>query len=232
MICFTDSIVADYLKDISCGWNFSRRRGLVDDEWIAVKEGFTKANAQEDATMLTGSRKIANWAFRQGYFESYANCDYGRNRFEQRGLSVETYKIIFDRELEQQNDAASRRIENPNSSPKANESGTTNVALLLRGEELDEYMKIYEDIAMKRSSDPESDLNAEEFYGLLLKCLETEMNTQQWNAKKDVLANSLRRFEDAVNKAAAISQKTGTSWYRDRIIPAIIEEAKEKLLGA
>ena len=209
-----------------------------------MKEGFTKANAQEDVTMLTGSRKIANWAYREGHFESYANYAYGQNRLEQRGLSAETYKIIFDRESEErtgifdqeseeQNDAASRRTDNPNSSSRVNEDASSNVTLLLRGEDLDEYIKIYEDIAMKRSPDPESDVIAEEFYGLLQKCLKTKMlNTQQWNAKKRFLANSLRRFEDAVNKAAAISQRTGTSWYRDGIIPAIIEEAKEKLLGA
>ncbi len=216
-------------KNDSCGWKFQRKRGPIDDEWIALKEGFTKANAQEGVTMLTGVRKIANWAFRQGHFESYANDDFGRTMLERKGLSVETYMIIFDRESRTSAGATRRRTVSPNSS-RGHEDGRSNVTLLLRGEELSEYTKVYRDIAMKRT---ETDVNADEFYGLLQKCLETKMtNTQQWNAKKYALAHFLGRFEDAVKDAAAISQRTGSAWYRDGIIPAIIEEAKEKLLGA
>ncbi len=216
-------------KNNSFGWKFQRKRGPIDDEWIAVKEGFTKTNAQEDVTMLTGVRKIANWAYREGHFESYANDEFGRNMLERKGLSLETYKIIFDRDSEGRTSVTRRRIVSPNSSSRGHD-GRSNVTLLLRGEELSEYTKVYRDISMKRT---ESDVNAEEFYGLLQKCLETKMlNTQQWNAKKYTLAHFLTRFEDAVKDAAAISQRAGSAWYRDGIIPAIIEEAKEKLLGA
>ena len=225
--------MADFLKKKeSCGWKFQYKRGLIDDEWVAVKEGFTKTNAQEDVTMLTGVRKIANWAFREGHFEAYANDEFGRTMLERKGLSVENYMIIFDRESEEQTGAGAlnRRTVSPNSSSRENEDGKSNMTLQLRGEELSEYMKVYKDISMKRT--PDNDANAKEFYGLLQKFLETEMtNTQQWNAKKYILEHFLRRFEDAVTDAAAINQGTGSSWFRDGIIPAIIEEAKEKLLG-
>ncbi len=224
--------MADYLKKESCGWKFQYKRGPIDDEWVAVKEGFTKTNAQEDVTMLTGVRKIANWAFREGHFEEYANDEFGRTMLERKGLSVENYMIIFDQESEEQTGAVAlnRRTVSPNSSTRENEDGRSNMTLQLRGEELSEYMKVYKDVSMKRT--PGSDANAKEFYGLLQKFLETEMtNTQQWNAKKYILAHFLRRFEDAVKDAAAINQGTGSSWFRDGIIPAIIEEAKEKLLG-
>ena len=230
--CQTDSIIVDFLKKkYSFGWKFQRIRGQVEDTWVAVKIGFTYSNAKEGETMLTGVRKIANWAFREGLFREYANTDIGRNTLERKGLSVENYMIIFDKELEERSGAVSRRNARSNSSSSENEEGRSNVTLQLRGEELKEYTSLYIDIATKHSQ--ESDVNAKKFYGLLQKCLEKKMiNTQQWNAKKLILAQFLEHFENEVKDAAAICQMSGTTWFKDGIIPAIIEDAKEKLLDA
>ena len=194
-----------------------------------MKDGFTKNNAQEGVTMLTGLRKIANWAFREGHFEAYANDEFGRNMLERRGLSAESYKIIFDREseAEERSGAISRRTISPNSSRREDEDEGSNSTFQLRGKERDEYAKVYRDIALKLAS--ASDRNGKEFFGLLQESLKTKMtNTQQWNVKKEILADLLKSFEDVVEDAAAIND----SWFRDTIIPSIIEEAKEKLLGA
>ena len=232
MLCLLlkGSIVVNFLKKSdSCGWKFHFKAGLTE-EWIAVKDGFTKNNAQEGVTMLTGLRKIANWAFREGHFEAYANDEFGRNMLERRGLSAETYKIIFDREseAEERSGAISRRTISPNnSSPREDEDEGSDTTFQLRGKERDEYAKLYRDIALKLAS--ASDRNGKEFFGLLQESLKTKMiNTQQWNVKKEILADLLKSFEDVVEDAAAIND----SWFRDTIIPSIIEEAKEKLLGA
>jgi len=201
-----------------------------------VKDGFTKNNAQEGVTMLTGLRKIANWAFREGHFEAYANDEFGRNMLERRGLSAETYKIIFDREseaeAEERSGAISRRTISPNnSSPREDEDEGSETTFQLVDEELCEYMTLYKDVALKLAS--AIDTNGKEFYGLLKECLETKMiKTQQWNDKKGILEKSLKNFEDVVRDAAAINQKTNNSFVRDTIIPSIIKDAKEKLLGA
>eukprot|EP00985_Skeletonema_marinoi_P021442 scaffold13162_cov171-Skeletonema_marinoi.AAC.3 len=143
----------------SCGWKFHFKAGLTE-EWIAVKDGFTKNNAQE-------------------------------------GVTIE------------------------------DEDEGSDTTFQLRGKERDEYAKVYRDIALKLAS--ASDRNGKEFFGLLQESLKTKMtNTQQWNVKKEILADLLKSFEDVVEDAAAIND----SWFRDTIIPSIIEEAKEKLLGA
>ena len=194
----------------------------LSEVWIAVKQGSTKKNAKEGETMLTGVRKIANWAFREGYFDEYANDEYGRNLLERQGLSAESYKIIFDREVEEQDDVVSR-IVSPNSSPRENaaDQGST-ITFQLKGEERREYVIVYKDIIGKLSS--ASDGNGKEFYGMVQECLETKMiTTQQWNDKKDILARLLKEFEEA---------DIDTSWMRDEVVPSIIKDAKEQLLGA
>ncbi|KAK1745930.1 hypothetical protein QTG54_003854 [Skeletonema marinoi] len=215
---FGRSIVVNFLKKSdSCGWKFHFKAGLTE-EWIAVKDGFTKNNAQEGVTMLTGLRKIANWAFREGHFEAYANDEFGRNMLERRGLSTETYKIIFDREseAEERSGAISRRTISPNnSSPREDEDEGSDTTFQLRGKERDEYAKVYRDIALKLAS--ASDRNGKEFFGLFAAG-KLENKDDQYPAS----------FEDVVEDAAAIND----SWFRDTIIPSIIEEAKEKLLGA
>jgi hypothetical protein len=188
-----------------------------------VKEGFTKKNAKEDETMLTGLRKIAHWAFREGYFEAYAKDKDGRKILERQGLSAESYKIIFDQESD-----GSRRTFSPNSSPRENVEDSNiaksqNVTFQLEGEELDEYLDLFQNITGKLSSASEE--NGKEFYGTLLECLETKVeNTRQWNEKKVILAESLKHFE----KAAKIDH----SHIRDVVIPAIIKDAKENLISA
>jgi hypothetical protein len=193
-----------------------------------VKEGFTKKNAKEDETMLTGLRKIAHWAFREGYFEKYSKDKYGRKMLEKHGLSAESYSIIFDREGERSG-VVSRRTVSPNSSPRENVNEEYNIAenrsitFQLEGEERLEYLILYDDIDKKLTSASEE--NGKEFYGTLLKCLDTRMkNTQQWNEKKGILAEFVQHFE----KAAKINRPH----IRDEVIPAIIKDAKEKLIGA
>ena len=226
---FAGSIIVNFLsKSDSCEWNFRLKRGLTD-QWIAVKKGIEKKDAQEDVTMMTGLRKIANWAFREGHFEAYANDEYGLNMLERKGLSAESYKIIFDEESGERsgNDAVSRRTVSPNSSPRENEDRVSTMRFQLRGEERSEYTKVYRDVVLKLTS--ASDGNGKQFFGLLKKCLKTKMiNTQQWNAKKEILADVLKSFEVAVLQF----QETQDSWFEDAIIPSIIEEAKEKLLDA
>eukprot|EP00956_Cyclotella_meneghiniana_P025927 scaffold55099_cov38-Cyclotella_meneghiniana.AAC.4 len=221
-----NSIIVDFLKKkYSFGWKFQRIRGQVEDTWVAVKIGSTYSNAIEGETMLTGVRKIANWAFQEGHFREYANAEIGRTTLERKGLSVENYKILFDQKSDERSGAVSRHNAGSNSSFRENED------VELRGEALSEYMRFYRDIAMKQT--PESDINCKKFYGMLQKCLETKMiNNRQWNSKKAIFNHYLRRFEDEVKSAVAICQRAGTTFYRDKIIPALIEEAKEKMLGA
>eukprot|EP00986_Skeletonema_menzelii_P012650 scaffold7065_cov147-Skeletonema_menzelii.AAC.9 len=234
------SIVVDRLRNSdSCEFKFHVKRGLTE-QWIAVKKGTEKKDAEEDVTMLTGLRKIANWAFREGHFEAYAKGDYGRNMLERKGLSAESYKIIFDQDQESSGSGAvSRRTvsPHPHSSHRENADRGSTMRFQLRGEELSDYMEVYTDVVVKRNS--ASDENGKQFFGLLQKCLQTKMvNTQQWNAKKDILADEMKRFEVAVEKAAAINhaeainRTTNNSWFEDVVIPSIIEGAKEKLLDA
>jgi hypothetical protein len=226
---FGTSIIVDHLKKSdSYGWTFQRVCKGHNDVWIAVKNGYTKKNAQEGETMLTGVRKIAHWAFRKGYFETYLNDAYGRNLLEQKGLCAESYKIIFDQEAEERSGsvAVSRRTVSPNSSPREGNRGS----IQLRGEELSEYMEIYADVTMKLGA--ATDDNGKQFFGLLQKCLKTKMiNTEQWRAKKAVLSDVQGRFDDANKKSAEINQSTEDHWFEEMIIPSIINEAKEKLLG-
>mmetsp|Transcript_8423 Transcript_8423/g.13903 ORF Transcript_8423/g.13903 Transcript_8423/m.13903 type:complete len:646 (+) Transcript_8423:137-2074(+) len=237
---FGRSIVVDRLRNSdSCEFKFHVKRGLTE-QWIAVKKGTEKKDAEEDVTMLTGLRKIANWAFREGHFEAYAKGDYGRNMLERKGLSAESYKIIFDEDQESSGSGAvSRRTvsPHPHSSHRENADRGSTMRFQLRGEELSDYMEVYTDVVVKRNS--ASDENGKQFFGLLQKCLQTKMvNTQQWNAKKDILADEMKRFEVAVEKAAAINhaeainRTTNNSWFEDVVIPSIIEGAKEKLLDA
>ena len=237
-LCLTGSIVVDRLRNSdSCEFKFHVKRGLTE-QWIAVKKGTEKKDAEEDVTMLTGLRKIANWAFREGHFEAYAKGDYGRNMLERKGLSAESYKIIFDQDHESSGSGAvSRRTVSPHSSHRENADRGSTMRFQLRGEELSHYMEVYTDVVVKRNS--ASDENGKQFFGLLQKCLQTKMvNTQQWNAKKDILADEMKRFEVAVEKAAAINhaeainRTTNNSWFEDVVIPSIIEGAKEKLLDA
>eukprot|EP00956_Cyclotella_meneghiniana_P041320 scaffold222481_cov36-Cyclotella_meneghiniana.AAC.2 len=224
--CQTDSIIVDFLKKKnSFGWKFRRICGQVEDTWVAVKVGFTYSNAKEGETMLTGVRKIANWAFLEGHFREYANAEIGRTTLERKGLSVENYKILFDQKSDERSGAVSHHSAGSNSPSRENED------VQLRGEALSEYMRFYTDIVMKQT--PESDINSKKFYRMLQKCLETKMvNNQQWNSKKTIFNHYLQRFEDGVKGAAAICQRAGTTFFKDKIIPALIEEAKEKLLGA
>ena len=232
---FGSSIIANHLKKSdSCGWTFQRVCKGHNDEWIAVKNGYTKKNAEEDKTMLTGVRKIAHWAFREGHFKAYANTDFGRNFLERKGLFGDSYKIIFDKESEELSgsDNVSRRTVSPNSSPRENEDRRSTVPL--RGEERREYTKIYTDVVSKlKAASSANDENGKEFFGLLQKCLETTMidTVQHWHARKDKLKELMREFDDAVKDAAKINQSTGNSWIDDAIIPSIIEEVKDELLG-
>ena len=229
---FGSSIIANHLKKSdSCGWTFQRVCKGHNDEWIAVKNGYTKKNAEEDKTMLTGVRKIAHWAFHEGHFDTYANKDFGRNFLERKGLYGDSYKIIFDKESEERNgsDNVSRRTVSPNSSPRENEDRRSTVPL--RGEERREYRKIYTDVIMKLGA--ASDENGKQFFGVLKKCLETTMvdTVQHWHAKKDKLKELMKEFDDAVKDAAKINQNTENSWVDDAIIPSIIDEAEDELLG-
>ncbi len=182
---------------------------------------------------MTGVRKIAHWAFREGYFETYLNDAYGRNLLEQKGLCAESYKIIFDQEAEERSGsvAVSRRTVSPNSSPREENRAST-VSFQLRGEERSEYMEIYAEVASKLgAATSASDENGKQFFGILQKCLQTKMiYTEQWHSKKDVLAALQEGFEDANQKAAA-TRALGDPWLEEMVIPSIIEESKEKLLG-
>ena len=176
---------------------------------------------------MTGVRKIAHWAFREGYFETYLNDAYGRNLLEQKGLCAESYKIIFDQEAEERSGsvAVSRRTVSPNSSPREENRGS----IQLRGEELSEYMEIYADVALKLGA--ATDENGKQFFEVLQKCLKTKMiYTQQWRTKKADLSDVQRRFDDANKKSAEINQSTEDHWFEEMVMKAIIQEAKEKLL--
>lgn len=224
----TGDIIVKFLGKSDCGWEFSSKNGLTE-QWTAVKKGFTKDNAQEDVTMLTGLSKIANWAFIEGHFDTYANDAYGRNLLEQKGLSAETFTIIFDQDSQER-----RNIRIGSLSRNNEEDGSNIIMCPLRGQELREYVNVYMHALTKveDSSSRENDEYSLQFYGLLKEYLKSEkVITQQWQATKDVLAEFAQLtelFEQAVNGAA----KFNDPHLKHSIIPSIIEDAKEKLLGA
>lgn len=231
---FGRSIIVDFLKknETAYGWRFIVKLRLLSEVWIAVKEGYTMITSKEDETKLTGVRKIATWAFREGYFDEYANSDFGKNLLERNNLSAQSYKIIFGHQTGGRtvnNQEITRRTISPNSSPAESLSEGPNntenqiVTFDLTGEDRREYYLVYKDVTGKL--DDYDDSSSKNFYGMLKICLETKLaNTQQWNEKKDELAKRIKEFEEW--------KASDTSFVRDTVLPALFNEAKARLLDA
>lgn len=230
----TGSIISDYFlhKDVKdcdkkvddCEWYFKPKKS--DTEWVAVKKGFNEKDAAEGLNKFTGVLNIANWLYRNGVFERYADTPWGENFLDRKGLCLQSLGKIFDEERVQQNTG---RAVSPSSPPAASVSEMQKVKFDLQGDERREWTRFFNDISQKLSAARESDdPSRKEFYGMLMNCMQKNMiNTQKWNdERRYILEMYMKDYEEAERmKIVGVND----TFMNDEYLPSLITEAKEKL---
>ena len=220
---------------------------------MAVKKGCNEKNAVEGVDKLTGYRKIANRAYREGICDRYAKSELGGHFIKKKELCGQSFKMIFDQERghndtqhsthrtsspstssqenvgeterEEQNDSQHRtgRAVSPSSSPQENACEAESAEFTLKGDELRDYYLVYKNVKENLSA-ANDDASSKDFYGMLMNCMQKNMiNTENWNKKKGILNTYMKQYEDMK------MESEDDIFVRDTILPRLIDDAKEKL---